>query len=370
MTWMTDHTRNDFKTFRGTLPPLLSGDYHTWPRWQVDHIDYLFQLSVEAVARANCGVEEHLRAIWGNHEATFALYLRSFAHEGLVSGSPRGEILSFDLSGIETIRLVCNQLSSDAAVLLIYNPAGSTTASLAVPADGRVLGVAVDDTWAETVRRFIRRADIIILAASVMTGGVETELALLRETLAQERTVLLLAEPPDTLTLAFHRTLHQAPLDIPAPRAVPDQFPDFTHLIDRWDARDAGAATGLALAIQGVRDSRRPIQADDPPKLPPIEVDESLIAQAQHEIALGIREANTDQTKRAILHFTAVVYLGYEACSIPTMLDAYAQLAHWSAALSDPLASDYRRLHESFAVGVQHGFAAMADRLQRRPSNG
>lgn len=102
MSWMTNYTRNDFETFRATLSPLLNGDYRAWPRWQIDHLDYLFTLTFEAVARANCGVEARLRTIWGDREATFGLYLRSFAHESLASGSPRGEMVSQDLSGIET----------------------------------------------------------------------------------------------------------------------------------------------------------------------------------------------------------------------------------------------------------------------------
>lgn len=370
MTWMTDYTRNDFKTFRGTLSPLLSGEYHIWPRWQIDHLDYLFQLTLEAVARANCGVEERLRASWGDHEATFALYLRSFAHESLATGSPRGEGLSFDLSGVETPLVVRNQLSGDATVVLIFNPAGLASARLAVPADDRVLAIAADDTWAETVRQLIGRADIVVLAANVMTGGVETERALLSEAHAQERTLILLAEPPDKLTLAAHRALHQAPLAVPAPRAAPDQFADFPWVIDGWDARDAGATAALARAVRGALDGRRPARAGDPPELPPIEVDESVEARARHEITLGTREADKDQTKRAILRFTAAVYTSYEACSIPAMLDACAKLAHWSATLSDPLARDYRQLHASFAVGAQHGFAAMAAHFQGWFSNG
>lgn len=39
MTWMTDIKRNDFKTFRATISPLLGGDYRLWPRWQIDHLD-------------------------------------------------------------------------------------------------------------------------------------------------------------------------------------------------------------------------------------------------------------------------------------------------------------------------------------------
>lgn len=361
MTWMTPYLQNEFKTFRATLSPLLSGDYRIWPRWQLEHLYGLFTLTFEAVARANCGVEERLRAIWGNREATFALYLRSFAHESLASSSPRGEVLSQNPPGIETPLALCDQLGGDATAVLIYNPADLASAKLAVPADDRVLGVAVGATWEKAVRRLIGRADIVVFAASVMTSGVKTEIALLRQAHAQERTVILLAEPPDETTLVIHGPLSQGTLASPAPRAAPEHFPDFPQVIDGWNARDADATAALARAIRDVRDSRPPALAGDPPELPTIEVDESLKVQAQNEITLGIHEAILGQTKRAILHFTAAIHLGYEACSIPTMLDACTQLARWSATITGPLASDYGRLHASFAVGIQHGFNAMGD---------
>ncbi|MGW6960614.1 hypothetical protein [Streptomyces chartreusis] len=369
MTWMTNGVRNDFKTFWATLSPLLSGDYHIWPTWQIDHRDYLFTLAFEAVARANCGVEERLRAIWGNREATFALYLRSFAHESLASGSPRAEVLTIEMPGMETPQVLCDQLGGDATTVLIYNPAGSASATLAVPAIDRALGIAVDATWEKAVHQLIGRADIVVFTASVMTSGVETERALLRKARAQERTVILLAEPPNEFMLTVHGRLGQPPLANPAPRATHEQFPDFPQVINGWNARDADAIAALARAIRGVIDSRRPALADDPPTLPTIEVDESLKAQAQHEITLGIREAKADQTKRAILHFTAAVHLAYEACSIPTMLDAYAQLARWSTTLTDMLASDYRWLHALFIVGAEHGFNAMGTDFFKGPDD-
>lgn len=367
MTWMTNGFRNDFKTFWATLSPLLSGQDRVWPTWQIDHRDYLFTLAFEAVARANCGVEERLRAIWGNREATFALYLRSFAHESLASGSARGEVLSFEMPGIETPQVVRDQLGSDAMAVLIYNPSGSASATLGVPAIDRPLGIAVDATWEEAVGRLIGRADIVVFAASVMTRGVETERALLQKARAQEYTLILLAEPPAETILDIHRWVHQAPFATAAPRATPEQFPGFPHIINGWNARDAGAIAALARAIRGIRDSRRPALADGPPELPTIEVDESLKIQAQLEISLGIREAHTGQTKRAILHLTAAVHLGYEACSIPTMLAAYAQLARLSMTLTDPFASEYHWLHAVFAVGVQHGFDAMVSKLFKGP---
>ncbi|MEU2536604.1 hypothetical protein [Streptomyces iakyrus] len=360
MTWMSNGMQHDFKAFWATLSPLLIGDYRIWPAWQTEHRSYLMTLAFEAVARANCGVEERLRAIWDNREVTFALYLRSFAHENLTSDSPRGEVKTFEMPGMETPQVLRDQLGSDATAVFIYNPSGSASATLAVPAIDRALGIAVDATWEAAVGRLIGRADIVVFAASVMTGGVETERALLRKARAQERTVVLLAEPPSEFTLAVHRSLQHAPLASPAPRATREQFPDFPYVIDGWNARDAGAIAALTEAMRGVRDSRRPALTGDPLELPTIEVDESLIVQAQHAITLGIREANRGQTKRAILHFTAAAYLSYEACSISTMLDAYAQLARWSTTLADPLASDYRLLHASFAVGTQHGFDAMA----------
>lgn len=367
MTWMNNGFQNDIKNFWATLPPLLSGHYRIWPTWQIDHRDYLFTLAFEAVARANCGVEERLRAIWGNREATFALYLRSFAHESLASGSPRSEMLSHEPSGIATPSVLCDQLGGDAMVVLIYNPAGLASARLVAPAGNPALGIAVDATWEKAVHRFIGRADIVVFAASVMTGGVEIERALLRKAHAQERTVILLAEPPNETVVALHRALHQAPLASSAPRATPEQFSDFPQIVNGWNARDAGAIAALARAIRGVRDSHRPALAGDPPELPTIEVDESVKGQAQHAITLGIRAANTDQTERAILHFTAAVHLGYEACSIPTMLDAYAQLARCSTTLTALLASDYCWLHALFTVGAQHGFNAMTSKFYEGP---
>ncbi|GAA3346947.1 hypothetical protein GCM10020358_59910 [Amorphoplanes nipponensis] len=366
---MTGSTRNDFNTFRQTLPPLLNGDYRIWPRWRTDHLDYLFQLTFEAVARGNCGVEERLRARWDDRDATFAFYLRSFAHEGLASGSPRGEMLSFALPGVETASVVREQLGN-ATVVLFYNPAGLALARLAVPTDDHILAIAADDTWAGTVRRLLGRADLVVLAASVMTGGVRTELTLLREAHAQERTVILLAEPPDRMTVASHEWLHRRPLDRSAPRAGAGDFADFPWVVDGWDARDPAATAALTPACQGALDAGRPDPVGDPPELPSITVDKATEARALEAIALGVREADTGRAERAVLRFTAAVYTGYEACSIPAMLAACAQLAHWSAELGAPLANDYRQLHALFAVGAEHGFAAMAARYQRWLSTG
>jgi hypothetical protein len=175
MTWMNNHTRNDFKTFWDTLSPLLRGDYRIWPRWQSEHFQYLLQLTFDAVTKANCGVEERLRASWTDHELPFALYLRSFTHESLSTSSPLGEALSFDLSGLETPLAVCSQLGEDGTIVLIDNPAGLAMMTSALPADDRLLAIATDETWAESVRQLIERADLVVLTASlgssVRAGG-------------------------------------------------------------------------------------------------------------------------------------------------------------------------------------------------------
>lgn len=44
MTWMTEIMGNDFKTFRGTISPLLGGDYRLWPRWQIGTHAYRCEL--------------------------------------------------------------------------------------------------------------------------------------------------------------------------------------------------------------------------------------------------------------------------------------------------------------------------------------
>ena len=45
MTWLTEPTRNDVEAFRRTLPPPLDGQFHVSPRWQIEHLDHLFQLT-------------------------------------------------------------------------------------------------------------------------------------------------------------------------------------------------------------------------------------------------------------------------------------------------------------------------------------
>jgi hypothetical protein len=193
-----------------------------------------------------------------------------------------------------------------------------------------------------------------------MKRGVAAELALLRKASAQERTVILLANPPGDLTRAFHEGLHHTTIAANPPQATRDKFAGFPLLIEGWNAREAGATAVLAQAMQTALCVRRRGPVGDPPELPPARFDKSIEAQARHEITLGTGEAEAGHTKIAILRFTAAIYTGYEACSISAMFDACAQLARWSETLSDPLAKDYRMLHQVFSIGTRHGLGAMA----------